>query len=30
LEQRQIAHHRWEDFDDVSAVLKAEGLLPRG
>ena len=28
LEQRGIAHHRWEDFGDVSAVLRAEGLLP--
>ena len=27
LEQRGIAHHRWEDFDDVAAVLRREGLL---
>lgn len=28
LAQRNIAHHRWHDFDDVAAVLRAEGLLP--
>lgn len=28
LEQRNISHHRWLDFDDVSAVLRAKGLLP--
>ena len=29
LAQRDIAHHRWHDFDDVAAVLRAEGLLPQ-
>lgn len=28
LDQRGIAYHRWQDFDDVAAVLRAEGLLP--
>jgi 2-hydroxy-3-keto-5-methylthiopentenyl-1-phosphate phosphatase len=28
LDQRGIAYHRWDDFDDVAAVLRAEGLLP--
>jgi 2-hydroxy-3-keto-5-methylthiopentenyl-1-phosphate phosphatase len=27
LTQRGISHHRWHDFDDVAAVLRAEGLL---
>jgi 2-hydroxy-3-keto-5-methylthiopentenyl-1-phosphate phosphatase len=28
LDRRGIAYHRWDDFDDVAAVLRAEGLLP--
>ena len=28
LSERGIHHHRWHDFDDVTNVLRAEGLLP--
>ena len=27
LDERGIAYHRWEDFGDVAAVLRREGLL---
>ena len=28
LEQRGVAHHHWESFADVEAVLRQQGLLP--